>query len=375
MTQLSVLQVLPALDSGGVERGTLEIGAALLANGHRSTVLSNGGRLVPELTAAGSRHITLPVHRKSLRSLALLPKLRALLSEGFDIVHVRSRMPAWLVYLAWRSLPEAHRPRLVTTVHGLYSVNAYSAVMTRGERVIAISRCVRSYILDNYPSIDPNKITLIHRGVDPEEFPRDYVPSNAWREAFYADHPELVDRPRIALPARITRWKGHATFVELLARLNRDSERPVMGVLIGDAPGKHARFRDELVQQATQLGITDRLVFLGHRSDMRDVLSQCQVTFNLSTHPEPFGRTMIEAMSMGVPVVAWNYGGAAESVAELFPEGLVEPGNLDALEATTRRVLDNPDLQPAENTFLRSRMQAATLAVYDALATERRPAA
>lgn len=360
------------MNSGGVERGTLEIGTALVAAGHRSTVLSNGGRLVPQLEAEGSRHIQLPVHQKSLWSLRLIPQLRRLLRSGFDIVHVRSRLPAWLIYLAWRGLPRASRPRLVSTVHGLYSVNGYSAVMTRGERVIAISACVRDYILDNYPATDPERIRLIHRGVDPKDFPQGYEPPIEWRETFYAENPELANRTLLALPARITRWKGHETFLRLIAHLNCDGDKPVHGILIGAAEQKQQRFLRELELLADRLGIRNELTFLGHRADMREVLSQCQVTYNLSTHPEPFGRTMIEALSLGIPVVAWNYGGAAESVAALFPQGLVPPQDEDALALTTRAVLNNPDALPLPNTFLRADMQRATLAVYEELAASAR---
>lgn len=372
MQRLSVLQVLPELNSGGVERGTVEIGAALVAAGHSSTVLSNGGRLVAQLEAEGSRHISLPVHRKSLVSLRLIPRLRRLLSEGYDIVHVRSRLPAWLIYLAWRSLSPETRPRLVSTVHGLYSINGYSAVMTRGERVIAISACVQDYILEHYPRTDPKRIRLIHRGVDPAEFPRGYQPSSEWQDTFFTDYPELQGKTLLALPARITRWKGHESFLRLIAALNSDGHAPVHGVLIGAAEQKQQRFLRELEALAEELRISSALTFLGHRSDMREVLSQCRVTYNLSTHPEPFGRTMIEALSLGVPVVAWNYGGAAESVAALFPQGLVPPEDETALVTTTRAVLNDPHAAPLPNTFLRADMQRATLAVYEELAASPR---
>ena len=182
----SILQVLPALTMGGVERGTLEIGRALVAAGYRSTVVSNGGPMVTQLLAEGSEHIALPVHRKSPLSLRLVTPLRELISH-YDLVHVRSRLPAWLIYLAWRKLPQHSRPRLVTTVHGRYSVNRYSEIMTKGERVIAISKNVREYILENYPKVEADRIDLIHRGVDPSEFPRNYQPSNEWLTEWQQD--------------------------------------------------------------------------------------------------------------------------------------------------------------------------------------------
>ncbi|MCB1818768.1 MAG: glycosyltransferase, partial [Gammaproteobacteria bacterium] len=153
--KLTVLQALPALQSGGVERGTLEVAHHLVSRGHRSLVVSAGGGMVDRLTQEGSGHLTLPIGRKSLLTLRLVPALRRYLREQrVDVLHIRSRMPGWVAYLAWRGMDPATRPRLVSTVHGMYSVNAYSAVMTRGERVIAVSDTVRDYIAANYPRID-----------------------------------------------------------------------------------------------------------------------------------------------------------------------------------------------------------------------------
>ena len=154
--RMTVLQMLPALESGGVERGTVEIAAALVRAGHRALVMSAGGRLVPELEALGAEHIPLPVGRKSLLTFRHVSRVRRLLRErGVDVLHLRSRLPAWVGWLAWRGLPAVERPRLVTTVHGFYTVGRYSSVMTRGERVIAVSESVRDYILENYPQPIP----------------------------------------------------------------------------------------------------------------------------------------------------------------------------------------------------------------------------
>ena len=357
----SILQVLPALTMGGVERGTLEIGRALVAAGYRSTVVSNGGPMVTQLLAEGSEHIALPVHRKSPLSLRLVTPLRELISH-YDLVHVRSRLPAWLIYLAWRKLPQHSRPRLVTTVHGRYSVNRYSEIMTKGERVIAISKNVREYILENYPKVEADRIDLIHRGVDPSEFPRNYQPSNEWLTEWQQDHPHLEDKELLALPGRISRWKGHESFIRLIARLRTDDQ--VHGLIVGGAERKQQRFLEELQQKCRGLGLEDRVTFLGPRSDMREIMSQCAAIYNLSTHPEPFGRTMIEALSLGRPVIAWNYGGAAESVGELFPDGLVAVGDEQALAETTLQLLRKQLPQPLPNTFVLERMQRQTLNVY-----------
>ncbi|MCG8378418.1 MAG: glycosyltransferase, partial [Proteobacteria bacterium] len=157
--KLTVLQVLPALQSGGVERGTIEVAAELIRRGHRAVVVSAGGRMEDELLETGAEHVTLPVGQKSLLSLRYLAPLKSTIeSTGADILHCRSRFPAWLGLIAWSLMPASRRPAFVTTVHGPYSVNAYSRVMVRGDRVIAISEFIRDYIREAYPDIPMDRV-------------------------------------------------------------------------------------------------------------------------------------------------------------------------------------------------------------------------
>ena len=361
MHDLSVLQVLPALESGGVERGTLEIGRALVRAGHRSSVVSNGGRMVAQLEAEGSRHVRLPVHLKSPTSLLLVPRLRSLLGSGeFSVVHARSRMPAWLTYLAWRKLPRSARPRFVTTVHGLYTVNAYGAVMTRGERVIAVSETVRDYIHQHYP-VETERVRVIHRGVDPAEFPAGYTPSQAWLEQWFREFPGLEGKDLLVFPARITRWKGQRAFIELLSRI---SSSDVHGLIVGEAAANKRRYLRELETEAARLGVEARVTFTGHRSDVREIMSIASVVLNLSEHEEPLGRTLVEAMTMRVPVVAWDYGGAKETLSSLFPAGLANAHDMNALVATVARVLTMREKPRENDCFLLERMTEETIALY-----------
>lgn len=361
---MHVVQILPALDAGGVERGTLEIGAALVRAGHRSTVISSGGRLVAELVAGGSVHIEMPVHAKRLASLSQVGKLRNVLSGlGADIVHARSRLPAWLAWWAIRRLAVDCRPRFVTTVHGLYTVNGYSGIMTRGERVIAISAAVRDYVLANYPRCDPESVRLIHRGVDATEFPRGHVPPDAWRAALHEEFPGLAGKRLLVLPGRLVRWKGGITFLRLLAEvvLGRES---IHGVLVGGPDRPRSAFPAELERECGRLGLGERVTFAGHRSDLREWLAAAELCFNLSTHPEPFGRTVIEALSLGTPVVAFDSGGPAETVGACFPRGLVPDGDFEALVERVAALLDGvmPQVRPCP--FDLARMQDETLNVY-----------
>jgi len=221
MRRLTVVQLLPALHSGGVERSTLEVAQALVAAGHRAIVVSAGGRLVPPLLDSGAEHLALDIGRKSLLTLRHVVALRRLFAEtGADIVHARSRLPAWLGWHALRGLPRERRPHWVTTMHGLNSPGRYSAIMATGERVICVSNTVRDYLLAHYPATDPQRLRVIPRGVDPAQFPQVAASDRRPRQAVDALYPSLAgDGPLLLLPGRGTRLKGHAHALHLLAAL------------------------------------------------------------------------------------------------------------------------------------------------------------
>lgn len=362
--KLTVLQMLPALESGGVERGTLEIAQGLVNAGHRSLVISGGGQLVSRLTGQGSEHFNLPVGNKSLWSLRLVYRLRRLmLREQVDIVHVRSRLPAWLAWLAWRGLPEDHRPAFVTTVHGLYSVGRYSRIMTRGQRVIAVSESARRYILENYPQTNAASIRVIERGIDSDVYPFGFRPGDSWISRWYQDFPFLLERQVLTLPGRITRLKGHADFLHMMAGLVA-AGLPVYGLIVGGEDPRHSAYADELQSAVKKLGLNGRVTFTGHRMDLRDILSMSNLVFSLSRKPESFGRTVVEGLSLGVPVVGYDHGGVGESLARAYPHGRVPVGDVEALIATARKLLEQP--VPVEPTSFSSvqDMVDRTLSVY-----------
>lgn len=362
---MTVMQLLPALESGGVERGTIEIAEALIAAGHRAVVVSGGGRLVAELEALGAEHITLPIGKKSLLSLRFIPALRRLLREQpIDVLHLRSRLPAWLGYLAWRGLPAAERPHLVTTVHGPYTVNRYSAIMTRGERVIAVSDMIVDYIRQNYPAVDPARIVRIHRGVDPAIFPHGYVPSADWLAAWHADHPALAGQWVLTLPGRITRWKGQLDFIQIIAALRRQGV-PAHGVIVGGADVRRQGFLQEIHAAVAEQGLAAHVTLTGQRSDLKNIMAASDVVLSLSTEPEAFGRVSLEALSLGRPVLAYAHGGVGEQMAAIYPAGAVAVGDIDA--AVTRLhawyTAGAPPV-PMTQDFTLAKMQAQTLAVY-----------
>ena len=374
----TVIQLLPALHSGGVERSTLEIAEALVRAGHRALVVSAGGRLVPRLEALGAEHIALDIGRKSPLTFRHVYRLRRLFAErGADIVHARSRLPAWLSLLAWRGLPAATRPRLVTTVHGLNSPSRYSAVMTRGERVICVSDTVRAYVLRHYPHTDPARLRTIPRGVDPAMFPAAPVPDPAARAWAAAQHPALSgEGPLLLLPGRGTRLKGHADALALLAALRSDGLDARLWLPGAREPGREA-YLAELEAEATQAGLAAVVAFTPPTDAIARAYAASDLVLQLSRKPESFGRTVIEALSCGRPVVGWAHGGVGELLAELDPQGAVPAFDHDALHGIARDRLARRAPLPATmperlRRYDLATMRAATLACYAELLAEPR---
>jgi glycosyltransferase involved in cell wall biosynthesis len=365
MRQLTVVQLLPALSSGGVERSTLEIAQALVRAGHRSVVVSAGGRLVPELLAEGSQHIELDIGRKSLLTLRHVQSLRSLFTRMQpDVVHARSRLPAWLAILALKSM-DRRPPHLVTTVHGLNSSGFYSGVMCRGERVICVSDTVRAYVLAQWPDTDPSKLTVIERGIDAAVFSRESTSENDADHGALAE-PRFQGQKLLLMPGRGTRLKGHAAAITLLAGLREAGVNVGLWLLGTREPGREA-YIAELEAMAKSLDVAEFMQISPARADVVSAYRQADVVLQLSAKPEAFGRTVVEALSVGRPVVGWSHGGVGELLARYFPEGQVALGDQAALLATTLRLLSN-ERQPARifpQTL--AGMQAQTLKVYESI--------
>ena len=367
MVRLSVAQLLPALNGGGVERGTLEVARELVRRGHRSVVISAGGRLVPDLVSEGSEHLAWPLGAKSPLVLRWVwPLRRWLAGQRIDILHARSRLPAWIGWLAWRGMDPATRPRFVTTVHGLYSVSRYSAIMSRGERVIAVSETVRDYLRRHYPELPVARIQVIQRGVDPAAFPYGYQPSAAWLADWRQQYPQRQDAAVLTLPGRLSRLKGHEDFIELIVRLRVRGLR-VHGLIVGGVEARRQRYADGLREQVRSRGLSDIVLFTGHRADMREIYAVSSLVLSLSAQPESFGRTVLEALSLGTPVVGYDHGGVGEILARLYPAGLTPFGDLDALTARVIELLTAAPPVPPAPVFPLRRMLDETLALYESL--------
>jgi glycosyltransferase involved in cell wall biosynthesis len=361
---MKVMQLLPELNSGGVERGTLEIARALVQAGHESLVVSNGGRLVPELETQGSTHLMLPIHKKALSSLWQIRPLRDLiLQHQPDIVHVRSRVPAWLTHFALKGIPANQRPHLISTVHGFYSINRYSQIMTQAEKVIAVSDSVVAYISQNYKNCPPQDIVRIYRGIDPNAFPHGYQPTDAWQTTTLQDFPQFKGKFLICLPGRITRLKGHETLIQLMQQLKTEFPQ-AHAVVVGGADPKKAAYLDELKNTIQTQGLTEQITFVGHRADIREWLAFSHLTLSLSNQAETFGRTVLEALSVGTPVIGWQRGGVAEILTELYPQGLVQVDDHSALLNKVKQHIHSPQSVAPVTQFSLANMCNQTLALY-----------
>lgn len=360
---MHVVQALAALSIGGSEFVATELTEALRRAGHRVTVLAAPGPLTARVEASGAETLPWPVNRKRLGTLRYIGRIRRwLLETQPDLIHVHSRLPALLIWRALLGLPEERRPALVTSMHGHYSVSRYSGHMARGDAVIAVSNAIREYTLHNYP-VEAEDVHVVHGGASHEAFPHGYRPPAAWWREVHAEFPELEGKRWLCLPGRLSRYKGHGDFINLLAGL-ADDYPDIHGVIAGAGrPG--SRYYDELAGLAIAGGVRERITFTGERTDIREWMAASELVFNLcSDPPEAFGRTVLEALYLGRPVVAWNHGGVAEILAELYPFGAVPPDNAAALRAQSATFLRQmPPVEFTERFSLENSMQR-TLDVY-----------
>ncbi|HTY67452.1 MAG TPA: glycosyltransferase family 4 protein [Alphaproteobacteria bacterium] len=367
----AVLQVVPSLVTGGVERGAADVSAALVQAGWRSVVVSAGGPMVREIERAGATHVVLPVDSRNplvvRRNIGRLADLITL--HRIDLVHARSRASAWS---AWGAAQRTGRP-FVTTFHGVYNENNpvkhwYNSIMTRGARVIAISEFVGRHVAQRYGTAS-NRIRVIHRGVDFTVFdphnvsqPRIVQLAREWRL------PDGV--PIIMLPGRLTRWKGQMVLIDALAQLGR---RDVCCLLVGSDQGR-AKYRKEIEQRVRLRGLEGVVRMVDHCRDMPAAYMLADVVVSASTDPEAFGRVVAEAQAMGRPVIAPSHGAAPEIVRSGETGWLVPPNDPRALasaldqalklDAEQRDVLAHTATEHVRRHFTRDSMCAATIEVY-----------
>jgi glycosyltransferase involved in cell wall biosynthesis len=367
-----ILQVLPTLVTGGVERGTVDMAASILEAGWTPLVVSNGGPMVRELDRLRVQHIALPVHSKKPWVIKEnIAKLEAVIRQhGVDIVHARSRAPAWSAFYAAQN---AH-VHFVTTFHGTYNLGPfklkqpYNQIMTRGERVIAISQFIADHIQAVYHT-DPGRIRVVHRGIDIDKFDPTRVSQE--RIIQLAQRWRLPDGyPVVMLPGRLTRWKGQEVLIEALAVLGR---KDVRCLLVGSDQGRTA-YNEELQSLVERKGLSDVVHIVGECNDMPAAYMLTDVVVSASTDPEAFGRVIVEAQAMGRPVVATDNGAGRENVLDGQTGLLVPPRDPAALALALDRVLAIGHEERQERAklaidfvrqnFTRRLMGERTLAVY-----------
>ena len=369
---MCIVQVLPALGQGGVERGTIEVATALQKEGIRNYVVSAGGKMVPELEKIGVEHIQLPVHSKNpvvmwLNSYRLARVFR---EKGATLVHVRSRAPAWPVKWACRRLGIP----FIASFHGVYGLKPrwlkkfYNQVMLAGRHVIAVSNHVKQHIIDNY-GIPSDKITVIHRGADIVKFDPEKV-SDADVEALRQKYHIPDGLPIITLVGRLTGWKGQRV---LLDACHLMKNKDFVCLFVGSDQGRVA-YRQELEQKAAELEGKPQVVFIDSCSEMPALYRLSSIVVNASLDPEAFGRTITEAQAMGRIVVATAHGGACETIQDGKTGFLVPVGDAQALadcldqvltaDASFKAKIEKNAEESVRNNFSVQKMCDKTIALY-----------
>ncbi|WP_422020655.1 glycosyltransferase family 4 protein [Roseibium sp.] len=380
-TAPTVLQVIPDLNSGGAERTTVDIARALIAAGGTALVASQGGQMVRELEDIGAQHFTLPVKSKNpitlWKNAGLLSDL--IRAQNVDIIHARSRAPAWSSLFAAR---RTHIP-FVTTYHGSYSQSnavkgLYNSIMARGDTVIANSKYIADLISDRHP-FAKDRITVIHRGSDLKGLAPENV-SALRRQALKDSWGVPTGRPIIMNMARLTSWKGQKVLIEAMGALKASGMTAPIAILAGDAQGRDG-YVAELKQLIADWNLQDQVRLVGHCADVPAAMALSDLAVVASIEPEAFGRAAVEAQAARVPVIVSDLGAVPETVlappdaAEKDRTGWrVAPGDSDALasaiktalalSAEDRLALTGRGLTHASRNFTVETMCAKTLDVY-----------
>ncbi|MGE3769393.1 MAG: glycosyltransferase family 4 protein [Bdellovibrionales bacterium] len=368
-----VLQLIPELETGGAERGCVDMAAAIQAAGGRALVVSAGGKMVPEIEAAGAAHFVWPQikSKNPFKIFASAWKLKALIrAENVQVIHARSRAPAWAGWLAarWTGRP------FMTTFHSTYNFKSapkrfYNSVMTRGRRVIAISDFIRQHVLKHYSNVDAKDVRLIHRGIDVAKFDPAAVSADRVA-ALKAKWGVPADKQIILLPGRLTRWKGQLVLIKAIAQLAPDR---CVAVMVGSDQGRDG-YRESLEQQVIKRRIQARVFMPGDCSDMPAAYAAADIVVSASIEPEAFGRVIVEAQAMGKPVVVSDLGAVAETAGATGFGWIVPPGDDEALAAAVRQIWALPPEEHARRAaaarqyilqhYTKEKMCADTLAVY-----------
>lgn len=325
---MKILQILPELNVGGVETGTLDLSKYLVRLGHKSVVVSAGGTLVKELEISGTKHYTLAVNRKSIISMyKLVPVLAQIIkNEEIDIVHARSRVPAWIAYFACRRT----KAIFITTCHGYYKKHLFSSVMGWGKKVIVLSNVIARHMIEDF-FVPHERINLVPRSVDLERF-KYLDPALKRKDVF-----------NIGIIGRITPLKGHLHFIKAMARISRSVPRLKIWI-VGDAPASKEAYKEEVQVLVRRLGLWHCTEFLGTQRDIPGILAHLDLVVLATTTHEAFGRVVVEAMASGVPVVATRVGGVVDIIEDGLDGFLVPPADAKSMAEAIMRIFNDTQL-------------------------------
>jgi lipopolysaccharide heptosyltransferase II len=339
---MRIAQILPELNVGGVETGTVDLAKALKRRGDEPFIISNGGALVNELVKAKIPHLELPVHKKSLSSLFLVRKLASFIErERIDIIHARSRIPAWLAYLAVRRT----NCDFITTCHGYYSKHFLSRVMGFGKRVIVTSHSIGRRMIDDF-GVPPNRVTLIHRGVDLSQYSFDAAKYNSAPSGKFT----------VINIGRITPIKGHAEFIQAIHWLSKRLPN-LEAWIVGSADRGKESYLDDLKLMVVRLGLAQKVKFLGVRRDIPDLIQKADLLVLSSRIPEAFGRVLIEAGAVGTAVCASRIGGILDIVNEGENGLLFAPQNVEEMALVMEKLLRDRSLSKKMAGALRKKVE------------------
>jgi glycosyltransferase involved in cell wall biosynthesis len=378
-----VLQIVPSLESGGVERGTIDVAKALKKEGFESIVLSKGGVMVYQLREEGIAHIELAIDSKNplkiYRNIGRLVKIIA--EHKVDLIHVRSRAPMWSTYFACKKT----KTKLVSTVHGTYSLNLfgrkvfwlkriYNQLMLKADRVIAVSNFIKSYLLENYPGNFADKITVIQRGADLSYFNLTAASNQRIIELIKKwNLPE--DKKIILMPARFTAWKGHEFLIETLSKVKQD----FFCVMLGSDHG-HKPFRKKVEQLIMKNNLAEKVRIVGLCKDMQSAYALAHLVVCPSIRPEAFGRVSIESQACGKVIVATKIGGVLDTIIDGKTGFLVELNNSQKFAEIIDKVLAMPKSEAdaiglagrknIEENFSNDKMCRSTIEVYRSLLSQ-----
>ena len=360
---MKVIQILPELNEGGVERGTVDLNREFVKRGIQSIVISNGGKLVPQIIQDGGIHIQVDVCSKNLLSAPwrIWKLYKELKNLSPDFLHVRSRIPAWMVYFANKIL----KLPVVATVHGFNSVSFYSSIMTKADRVICVSNAIKKYIKHHYKTPD-DSISVIPRGIDLEQFNPNKI------------DPKWIDEAKVKWSlesafivtsvGRITQLKDYETFIKAISKL-QEKITNIKGLIVGGVRDDKKEYFQSLKELCKSLHVEDKIVFTGSQKEIAQIYALSDVVVSSSKKPESFGRAVAEALALNTPVVATNHGGVLDIILEGENGFFVPVGDVEALATSIElaKRLQFNGTQYIQETFSLEQMCEGTITVYKEL--------